>query len=252
MRTLAIAFVLLLPLAANAGRRPYLVGYDTTNVPDGDVEIESWGDYLWNRSGWNSGWRWWIGPVWAVTETLELSAFTSLEQDVTGPATPSSAQLWAELLTARWRAWTHRYGRLTLQLDGRIAVANDLPHQVSPKIGWASHIGRFGFTAQVGYAAGFAGPSSASDYHWITWNAGAVVDVVKGEIAPPFQIGVEAFGEGVIVGKNDLSGQAGSTVNVGPTIAVAKGRLWLSAGALFGVTNTSPVVFFRGVVGLAL
>jgi hypothetical protein len=256
-RFLLALFTLLVPIAllfepqvAHAGRRAYIIDYDVPTVPDGDVEIETWMDFISIKPGVND-WRWWIGPRWAPHETVELVALTILTQENT--STSSRAELWAELIDVRWRFFSHpRAGTLTLQVNARIAVDKYLAHQLSPQLGWATHVSRFNFAAQVGYAAGFAGPTSASDYHWIVWSAGASIDLVKGEIAPPLQLGVEAFGQGVITGQNDFTHTSGSPVNLGPTLAVAKGRLWLSAGALFGLTADSPFVFVRGIIGLAL
>ena len=71
------------------------------------------------------------------------------------------------------------------------------------------------------------------------------------EVAPLIQVGVEGFGEAVLVGKNDLT-DAGTTANVGPIVSVAKGRLWASIGCLFGLTADSPRPFVRGVIGVSL
>jgi hypothetical protein len=241
--------IALIPLSANAGRRPYVMGYDDPLVPDGDVEIETWLDFI-SQNQAPSVWRWWIGPRWSPYETVEVLFLTNFEEDLVAG---SKAELWAEQIDLRWRIFSHkRAGRITLQLNARIALVSDLAHQLSPQIGWSDRVGRFSFAAQFGYAAGFAGPTTTSDYQWLVWSAGAAFDVVKGEIAPLFQLGVEAFGQGVLVGHNDFNSTPGSTVNVGPTLALAKGRLWLSLGALFGVTAASPFAFTRGIIGVAL
>jgi len=247
--------------SAFAGRRPFLFGQDSAMVPDGDVEIETWLDYRWNRpipagmgGAWApSQWLWWVGPRWSPIEGVEVSALTSIAQDdqsAAAPNPPSTAQLWAELFTARWRVVNDdSVGSVSLQLDFRLPLASDLLYQLSPSVGWAKHAGRFGFTAQAGYAAGFR----ANDrYNWIVWNAGASVDAIRGEVWPVLQFGVEAFSEVVIgSGTNDISGRK-TTVNVGPTVSVARGRLWFTVGALFGLTQDSPLVYLRGVLGVAL
>lgn len=236
--------------AAQAGRRPFAVSYDTPMVPDGDVEIESWVDYLLNRQAPNQ-WRWWIGPRWAPFENFEVAAFTIVAQDLTRGE--NAAELWAEELHFRWRFFSHPVaGNLTLQLNTRIAMEYWLPNQLSPQLGWSTHAGRFGFAAQLGYAGGFTGPPQNASYHWIVWSAGVSFDVVRGEISPPFQLGIEAFGQGVLAGNNEFTGVAGSTVNLGPTLAISRGRLWLSIAGLVGLTEASPLAFVRGTIGVAL
>jgi hypothetical protein len=268
---LAGALCCLLGLAtpARAERRPFLFAHDVGTVPGGDVEVETWLDYLDSHdptTGASNGvYRWWIGPRWSPVEGLEVTALTVIAQDVVAPSkSESSAYLWAEQLEVRWRFFQRDWlGALYAQLDGRIAISNDLPHQVAPSLGWTRHAGRFGFSAQLGYAAGFLGPSDDADhkdeerYHWLVWRAGVSCELVRGEIAPLLVLGVEGFGEVVFAGKNDLTdgdqrGLASSTANLGPTLSIARGRLWLTLGALAGLTDASPRVIVRGVIGLAL
>lgn len=254
MRILPVVLgLLLLPLSAQAGARPYLINSDVPQVPEGDVEIETWIDNIRTPSSMDGAnmWRWWIGPRWAPFENVEVAAFTIVSQDAAEQ--DAAAVLWAEQLALKWRFYSHKIaGSFTLQLCSRIAIYNELAHQISPQLLWATRLGRFGLAAQVGYAAGFGGPSPDDNYHFISWSAAASVAAIKGQITPPLQFGIEAFGEAMLAGNNDLTGLPGSTVNLGPTVALAKGRLWMSAGVLFGLTETSPFAFVRGIIGVAL
>jgi hypothetical protein len=156
-------------------------------------------------------------------------------------------------LEARWRAFaSDRLGTLTPQLDLRIGLASDQPDMIAPSIDWARRAGRLGLTAQVGYAGSFISPAGQKRWDWLVWRAGAAYDLVTGPIAPPLQLGVEGYGEVVLHGHNDFSDTAGSTANAGPTLSVAKGRLWLTAGTLFGLSHDSPAVLVRAVIGVAL
>lgn len=247
--------VVAISAASHAAKRPFLIGHDGSMVTEGDVEAETWLDTELNpvldpkvepayKGAAPTGWLWWAGVYWSPHEDLEVRAFTSVIQRDGG-----ASSLWAELLSLRWRFLSGGAGSLTAQLDLRIPILLKLPWQISPSLSWSKKVERFTFSAQAGYAAGFRGTVR---YHWVTWDAGVAVDVVKGELAPPFQIGVEGFGEGTLSGNNDLTSVPFSTANVGPTISVARGRLWFTAGALFGVTKESPTVFFRGMIGLAI
>jgi hypothetical protein len=245
----ALLMLLILNGTAQAGRRPWLFAEDTAMVPDGDVEIETWIDYLERESPTPGAWRWWIGAYWSPWESLEFAALTAIQQPSDGNA---QAELWVEHLSLRWRVIERSFGALFVKLEGRIAFADDTPFQIQPSIAWAKHAGRFGFAASFGYAAGFEGPAKNETYHWLTYRAAVSFDIVRGEVAAPVQLGVELYAQQVLAGNSDLSGNDHSTVALGPTVAVARGRLWLTLGALAGLTEGGPAVMVRGLIGLAL
>jgi hypothetical protein len=257
MRTVlgVLAGLCLFQGAAVAGRRPFLFAYDTATVPEGDAEIESWLDLIQPRhTGQVGEWRWFLGPSWSPVDGVEVSALTAFAQAMEDGA---AAELWAELLEGRVRVLrSQTLGDLTLQLDLRIALIYDIPHQVQPQIGWVKRAGRIVGTVQAGYARGFAGNDKPEinnvTYDWVTWRAGIAFDAIRGEISAPLQIGIESFGELVLTGKGDQEVGQSSTVTVGPTFSVARGRLWLTAGVLFGILDESPQAIVRGIIGLAL
>jgi hypothetical protein len=250
MRRFILALNLLAVVAgpARAGRRPFLVAHDAAMVPEGDVELEDWLDYLVQPATQPDLVRWWVGPRWAPVERVEVGLLTVVQQ-VGG----NSTGLWAELIEGRARlVQLGPAGDLFGQLDVRFSLTDTLPHQVAPQLGWALKLGRLDASAQVGYAGGFGGPASNDTYQWLVWRGGVAVDVVRGELSPPLILGVEGFGEQVFEGKNDQDGRNRSTANVGPTASVAHGRLWLTAGTLFGLNDQSPTMFVRMILGLAL
>jgi hypothetical protein len=227
-------------------------------VPDGDVEIETWVDFL-ERKTEPGAWRWWIGAYFAPLEQIEIAAMTAIQQPYDlppppagSPAVSQAAQLWVEQLSIRWRVIQRSFGALFLRLEGRIAFSDSTPFQVAPSIAWAKHAGRFGFAASFGYAAGFEGEKPNDSYHWLIYRAAASFDIVKGDIAPVFQVGAELYSQEVLAGQNDLTANGRSTVALGPTLSVARGRFWLTLGALAGVTEGGPKVLVRGMLGLAL
>jgi hypothetical protein len=245
-RSMLALALLLMPQAALAARRPFVVTYDSSTLAEGDAELETWLDLVWNEHS-ASKWRWWLGPRWSPFEGVEVAGLTVLQQEY-----GSTLELWAQLVEGRWRVFQRPFGALALQLDFRVPLASDLQWQLSPSVSWSSHISRVLVAAQLGYAAGISGPQAKPPYHWIVWSAGITVDVIKGESAPLLQIGAEAFGEGVLVGANDLNGLRHSTMMLGPVISIAKGRLWASLGFLFPTLDFNPQLFMRGVVGLVL
>jgi hypothetical protein len=248
-----LAGLVLLQGVAQAGRRPFLYAKDTATVPEGDVELEMWLDYI-NTKGENNifgdVYRWWIGPCWSPFDGFELTALTSFneEENLAG-----RFGLWAELLEGRWRSPATAAGSLLLQFDFRISLDDDLPHQLMPQVGWVKRGGRFVGTAQIGYAHGI-GTHGKANYDWMTFRAGAAVDVVRGEISAPVQLGVETFGEIMLTdtSRSDLATGQNSAAFAGPTISVARGRLWLTTGILFGLSDKTPTVLSRAIIGLAL
>jgi hypothetical protein len=246
-----LMLLMLLAAPAGAGRRPWIFAEDTAMVPDGDVEIESWIGFI---DRWpdvpqeTSVWHWWLGPVWSPYDGIEIAAYTVLAQPY--PDNNAGASLWFEQLSLRWRVIERRFGALFLKLEGRIAFHDGMPFQVQPSVAWAKHVGRFGFAASFGYAAGFEGDEP--DYHWLVYRAAASFDIIRGETAPPFQIGAEFYMQEPIVGFNDLTNSQRNSVLLGPTLAVARGRLWLTLGALAGLTDAGPRVMVRGILGLSL
>lgn len=253
MRTVLgmLAGLILLSGTAQAGRRPFLYAKDAATVPEGDVELEQWLDFF-NTSVLHQGdiYRWWVGPCWSPVDGFELTLLTSFqEEDKAG----GGFALWAELAEARWRGPVTRAGSLLLQLDVRLAIDDDLAQQVMPQVGWVKRGGRFVGSIQVGYAHGF-GTNRATDYDWFTYRAGAAVDVIRGEISPPLQLGVESFGEIMLTSKsiNDLGSHEHSIAYAGPTISVARGRLWLTTGVAFGIGTDAPTLLARAIIGLAL
>ncbi len=244
---------LALAAPAQAGRRPWTYAEDNTMVPDGDVEIETWVGFIERKEGTPGAWHWWLGVYWSPIESLEVAALTAITQAYEAPdGQPRGAELWVEQLSIRWRIIERKFGALFLKLEGRIAFADNVPFQLQPSLAWAKHAGRFGFAASFGYAGGFEGGGATKSYHWLVYRAAISLDIVKGDVAPPFQLGVELYSQEQLAGQNDLTNNTRSSVMVGPTIAAAKGRLWLNVGALAGVTGGGPTVLIRGIIGLSL
>ena len=246
-----LLLLLLFGFDAQAGRRPWIFAEDTATVPDGDVEIESWVGFV-DRGDEKPGeWHWWIGPYWSPIEQLEFAALTAMRQPYENPSN-NNFQLWVEQLSLRWRVVERKFGALFLRVEGRIAFENNVPFQVQPSIAWAKHVGRFGFAASFGYAAGFEGGGDNVRYDWLVYRAAASFDIIRGEVVSPFQIGVELYSQEELSGKNDLTGDKRSSTLLGPTLAVAKGRLWLTVGTLAGLSAGGPTLVVRGIIGLSL
>src|SRR5262249_17518776 len=143
-----IAGLLLLEGWALAGRRPFLYAQDAATVPEGDVEIETWFDVVSQKVAASPDlWRFWWGPRWAPFGGVEVVALMSLQQQENADA----VGLWAGLLEGRWRSTPAPLGSLMLELDLRLGLDPNLPHQIQPQVGWTHASGRFVESLQVGY-----------------------------------------------------------------------------------------------------
>jgi hypothetical protein len=247
----ALLAILVAPSVAHAGRRPWIFAEDTATVPDGDVEIESWVGFIDRGDETPGEWHWWIGPYWSPIEQLEFAALTAMRQPYEGPS-EKSFELWIEQLSLRWRVIERSFGALFLKVEGRIAFAGNTPFQVQPSIAWAKHVGRFGFAASFGYAAGFEGGGDNVRYDWLVYRAAVSFDIIRGEVTSPFQLGLELYSQEELTGKNDLTSDKRSSTLLGPTLAFAKGRLWLTVGTLAGLGSAGPTIVVRGIIGLSL
>jgi hypothetical protein len=211
------------------------------------VEIETWLDYDNQKIPEHPDlWRFWWGPRWSPIDGVEITALVSLQQE----EEKDTVGLWAGLLESRWRSTPRPWGSLALQLDLRLGFDPDLPHQIQPQVGWVRRGGRFVETVQLGYAAGFG----YARYDWMTWRAGVAMDVIRGEVSAPLQVGIESFLELMLTSDsiNDFKTGAHSVGLLGPTASVARGRLWFTGGVLFGLGDTGPFAYVRGIIGLAL
>src|SRR5262245_26668140 len=138
-----LAGLLWLHGAAEAGRRPFLYAHDAATVPEGDAEIEIWLDHI-NQHAIPAPlnvdlWRFWFGRRFSPIDGVEIAALVSMQQSDPGGA----AGFWGGLLESRWRSAPRPVGSLALELDLRVGMDPNLPHQIQPQLGWVRRGGRF-------------------------------------------------------------------------------------------------------------
>lgn len=226
----------LAPTTAFAGRRPYMWVWDTEIVPEGDLELEQW---LWARSRSPDDpsrpaayWIWWapvigISPHLEVALPFQLAAnagatrLDSFEVDSRirllprGDERPLQALLRA---VCHWAIQSAEPSRIDLNLVGSYQLQSGvrLNVDVGAALGVPALRGQQGALRPM-----------------LTYAAGASFPVADGAL----RLSAELFGESPI-------SIAGATVRphlfLGPAISWTRGRMWLTAGSLVGLTPLFP------------
>ncbi len=222
---------------AEAGRRPYLWVYDTETVAQGDVELEQW---LWartlapaNPAGASTYWIWW-GPVIGLTSSLELA--------LPFQVSATRSRTWLDSFEAdlRWRVFS-RNDDGKFQPLVRAAFHQSIHAPGEPPRVELNLVGSYGapeelhVTVDIGGRlflpglAGMAGPSRVM----ATYAAGVALP-----LSSSLRISAEVFGE-----LDVLNPPTGSDVPhhfAGASISWTRGRLWITAGTLVGLTPLAP------------
>lgn len=238
-RRSAIAAALALAVLASArpaqaGIRPFIWTWDTKILAQGDVELEQW---LWARTQApaapavpSSYWIWW-GPVFGLNQHLELALPFQVQAD--------RDSTWLESFEAdlRWRIFSpNDEGKL--QPLVRAAF-----HQVIHAPGTHSRlelnlVGSYGAQDELHAAVDlgtrisfpFLGGSGDPVQVVATYAAGVSVPV----LFEGLRISGEIFGEIVAAGPPDQHHF------VGASVSYVRGRMWITAGSMVGVTPLFP------------
>jgi hypothetical protein len=216
------------PRLAEAGRRPFIWGLDTETVPQGDVELEQW---LWARTQSPDlkadrpavYWIWW-GPVVGVSNHLEVAAPFQVSATGAGPTALESFELdvryrifsrteqegFQPLLRAAWHQAIQT--KNPSRLDANAVLSYGPPDALHAVV-------------DLGVRLGVASDMSALG----TYDAGLSYAFFEGEL----KVALELFGE---VG---LSNDATQHHFVGLNVSWTRGRFWVTAGTLVGLTAIS-------------
>lgn len=233
-RVLALAAALT-SAPALARRTPHLLAETPSIAPEGVVELEQW---VWGEGRVPDqparpviSWAWWA-PVVGVSPNLELD-FPVQVVSVNGRTDLKSIGM-----DARYRLFD-RLDLRAFQPLIRVGYAYPLSQLAAP-------------TAELNLVLGYGQPDRAQ----LAINLGgnlavpslaartgptqlALTASVGGSLPLPggFRIAAELFDRAPVV-------QAGSTVlYAGPSLEWTRGPFWVTGGALFGLTGSSPRVF---------
>jgi hypothetical protein len=232
---MAVLAVAVLPAPAEAGRRPFIWVYDTEIVPKGDVELEQW---LWARghppgvSGQDARyWLWW-GPVFGLTQRLELAVpfqvqatrdstrLDSFDADLRLRLFPRGDDSpWQALLRVAWHQSIH--GERPSRVDANLVQSYELESGLRLVLDLGAQTGSPTFR-------GGSGPVQLL----ATYAAGASYPLLgEGEL----RASLEAFGELPLQGLPTAQHHF-----VGADLAWTFGRTWVTLGVLVGLTPLFP------------
>lgn len=233
LAAVAALLCLLAPFQASAGRRPFLFAYDSEIVPEGDVEVEQW---VWaetkpansNRAA--LYWIWWA-PVIGLTNHLEMALPF---QVVASQGTTSLQNLFADF----------NYRFFSREQDGgfqplaRVSIRQAVSRQARPSSIEFNLVGTYGranalhLTANVGLDVALPWPENLPRPIIGSYALGVAYPILGNEL----RLSAEFRGE---VGISDTSPTALPRHSVGGALAWSRGRIWITAGSLFGLTGLS-------------
>jgi len=229
----SIAGFSLWPANAFAGRRPFLLAYDTEIIPEGDVELEQW---LWSESKIPARpsvpARYWIywSPVFGMSNHVELL----LPVQISASSTSTNLQMLSA--EVRYRFFPRE------QEGGFQALLRASVHQTvfprstpsSAELGLAASYGKASqlhLTVNVGLDAALPWPEHLARPIILEYAAGAAYPIIGNEL----RLSAEFYGE---IGLRETSDTVGRHF-AGGAIAWTRGRVWITAGMLFGLTGIS-------------
>jgi len=250
-RRIALVLGLLVavaPTLAEAGRRPFIWAYDTEIVPEGDVELEQW---LWARGRAPAApnvparyWIWW-SPVIGLSSNLELAfpfqlfggsgqgaGIDSFEVDLRYRLLPRESQSRFQPLI---RLDYHQGIGSPSRVDANLVGSYDFGQGLHATLDLGGRLALPVLSGQLTAPATLVG----------SYDLGLAYALPGSEL----KIAAELFGE---VGLMNASFQHHF---VGPSVSWSRGRLWLTAGTLVGLTPLfpqTPQFMPRLICGIAL
>jgi hypothetical protein len=238
---LASAFIVallsstLVTRTAEAGRRPFLFTYDSEIVPEGDAELEQW---VWSESKVPASpdrpaiyWIW-SSPVFGLTNHLELA----LPFQIVATANSTSLAFFAA---------EARYRFLPRENDGRfqpllrVSLRQSISSRSGPSGLEANFVATYGrpnelhVSVDLGARVALPWPENLPRPLVASYAVGVAYPILGNEL----RLSAEFLGE---QGIQDYAETAFPRHSVGGAISWTRGRIWLTAGSLFGLTGPSP------------
>lgn len=254
MRTRACLALLLLVSTlgyahpAHAGRRAFTWVWDTETVNQGDFELEEW---LWAAARSpkpghpTPGWLW-FAPIYGLTQHIELAFPWE------AVVTPAGTQMTDFAVSARLRLYDPNNDKLFVRTLVRLIYQQNFANPLNAGRGH-----QYPFAgADLVVSFGDPGRSHA------TIDAGILADVGFGpktmilqnlsfgythNIGDDWRIGAEYFHQ---ISLTDAVKRR--FFFLGPDIAFSRGQMWMTFGALFGLTKTTPVVMPRLLIAVSI
>jgi hypothetical protein len=240
---LAIAFCAW-SAPAHADRRSFAQTYEYVTMPRGGLELEFYNTQT--RPSFDDDAQelvWQIEIEYGITDHWDISLYQAFSQASgnTDPALDSAFRYSETKLRTRYRfgergAWpVDVLGYFEIKFPfGEDALA------LEPKLILARDFGKL--TAAVNLIAEIEREDGETELI-PEWAAG-----VTYELSPSFKVGAETFGELAPEGdERELEAWAGPSVSWAPSP-----KIWITANAGFGLTEESPDLIARAIIGIGL
>ena len=237
-RAIAGLIALLVALEAGAAVRRFDMTTDAASNSEGEIELEGWLDFGRPQlapSGVTNGMAW-LGARFGLLDSLELSGFLVLEKSegLEGTGDDSSGlMMW--LSEVRWRPV--EVGKWPIDLFLQVQLMHWFerahPTQFRVTLGVSKNLGPVLLALNFSYWDSLAFQNAAgarAQWQWLDLSLGVAVNVIETDgSVPSVNIGIEAWSliEAFEVRVHNHLLLGGGAV-VGPTVALARGRLWLT------------------------
>jgi hypothetical protein len=281
--------VVLFAFEASAAVRRFALATDASNNGEGEIEVEGWLDFgrpanhkhETDRRVTNA--MFWLGARLGLLDSLELASFLVLEKlSYIAPHNPSEVvaeeqsgiMMWVTDL--KWRPF--EVGKLPADVFVQFELVHWFelyhPTQFRFTLGISKTLGRFLFAFNYSRWESVVGPpqpgvdmngnviTAPTLWEWNEFELAASVNLVESEGSiPSVNLGVEYWAFFAQPGHVHNHLLHGGGMVVGPTLALSRGRLWLTLhlgfpffGVHFGenVDRTPRFMFEEQLVGRAM
>src|SRR5262244_3773921 len=229
----AVAAVLCAPAPARADRRSFGWTYEYQTMPEGGLDLEIWATQIRPAFGDpTNGYELMLEVEYGITDHWDLAFYQVFSQ---GPADTDALAFDKTKIETRYR-FAER-GEWPIDVLAYFEIVKPL-REDAVELEWkailARDVGPLTFALNL-----IAELELGDEVHFIPgWTFGATWEIV-----PAFHVGAETFGE-----RNE-----DDTIHawVGPALSWAPSpKLWITASASFGLTNTSEDLLARLVFGI--
>lgn len=240
---------------AAAGRRAFMFTWDTEALNKGDVEIEQW---LWARglqeNGNTAGWLW-FSPIYGLTDHVELAFPWEI---VTTPAGTRMTNFTAE---ARIRLYDANDEERFVRNLIRVFYQQNFNHPENAGMPAFTPWAGLNFVTSLGDIKGSHFTLDVGGHmamHFISGNYLVRQTVGAGythQVHDEWRISAEYFHElqfGGAQATQRPDGSASHHFYLGPGVGFTRGRVWLTLGALIGLTPATPRVMPRLLFAVAI
>ena len=243
LQILAAAVGLLVGFEATAAVRRFDMITDAASNSEGEIELEGWLDFgrpKATTSGSTNGMAW-LGARFGLLDSLELAGFLVLEKSEVAEGNPgddiSGLMMWVTEL--RWRPVEVGKWPIDLFIQGQVMhwFEPNHPTQFRVTLGVSKMLSRVLLAANASFwtSTSFRKVTSLPTdpdimWNWLDLSLGASVNVIEADgSVPSVSVGVEAWWL-IKAFTPDVHSHLlnGGGLVVGPTLALARGRLWIT------------------------